>query len=366
MRLDTSNWKEFKVKELFDVVLAKGDCQKDKLPDGDIPLITSGFTNNGIAKYVACGDGVSEIFEGNMITVDMFGYAFYRKSSFYSVSHGRVNILLPNIELTENIGKFIAQSIEISTRQSYSFSRMCSSTQLPEVIFKLPIDSNGDPDYDFMEKYINSLNVDVSSIPDYFLNEGYNKACWYMDNIDQDKFENEYAGIHTPKDIKLSDRNWEEFQIQDLFDTYTGGDLILSDVVQGDIPIVSHTSENNGVDSYSMEIENRPLFDHRKSISLGDRGTFYAARQKDDFYIGTRVKAMVFKDIIWETNNISKYAIDFIVTIINHEQFRFSYGRNCTSGLNALIIKLPVDANGNPDYQFMEDYIKTRAFSIGI
>lgn len=30
-----------------------------------------------------------------------------------------------------------------------------------------------------------TLNADVATIPDYFFNEGYDKACWYMDNMDE-------------------------------------------------------------------------------------------------------------------------------------------------------------------------------------
>ena len=162
MALDTSNWEKFAITDLFDVVLSKGDNQKDKLPDGDIPLVTSGFTNNGIAKYIACGDGISELFPKNVITVDMFGYAFYRDTEFYSVSHGRVNILLPKINLTKNIGIFMAQSIETVTRQSFEFARMCSSSKLASIVIKLPVDINGNPDYQFMEDYIKSKPFSIN------------------------------------------------------------------------------------------------------------------------------------------------------------------------------------------------------------
>ena len=29
-------------------------------------------------------------------------------------------------------------------------------------------------------------------LPDYFLEEGYERACWYMDNVDQHDFEKKY------------------------------------------------------------------------------------------------------------------------------------------------------------------------------
>ena len=53
----------------------------------------------------------------------------------------------------------------------------------------------------------------------------------------------------------------------------------------------------------------------------------------------------------------------FFATIINYESFRFCYGRNCTNGIDNLKIKLPVDDNEKPDYQFMKNYIKSLPFS---
>lgn len=146
---------------------------------------------------------------------------------------------------------------------------------------------------------------------------------------------------------------WTPFRIDEIFKTYTGGDLIVNEVQEGDIPVISHTAENNGIKIYSSHIEGRKLFNHRKTISLADRGTFFAALQLKDFYIGTRVKALEFLD-----GEHSPEVLQFFVTIINYEQFRFCYGRNCTNGLDKLTIKIPTK-NNKPDYEYMELFIKS-------
>ena len=46
--VDTSQWGEFVVGELFDVQLSDGDNKPKKLPKGDIPLVSAGNTNNGV------------------------------------------------------------------------------------------------------------------------------------------------------------------------------------------------------------------------------------------------------------------------------------------------------------------------------
>ncbi len=171
--------------------------------------------------------------------------------------------------------------------------------------------------------------------------------------------------------MKVNVQGWKYFKLKDLFDDFTGGDLLIGEVETGGIPIASNSSENNNIAGYTSFIPNRKLFDHKISISIADRGKFWAFIQPKDFYIGTRVKALVCK---YDKITINQLA--FITTIINQESFKFCYGRNCCANLPDMIIKLPVKHNSNgtlyiddsysyseegfvPDWKFMEDYIKT-------
>lgn len=155
--LSVMGWKEFKIKDFFDVVLSKGDIKLDDMDEGDIPLVSSGETNNGIVGYIdKNGDGKAEIFPNNLLTVDMFCNAFYQDTPFYAVSHGRVNILNPKFELTKNIGLFIATTIK-QEQYKYSYGRAVYSNVAADMIIKLPVDSEGNPDWQFMEDYIKSL-----------------------------------------------------------------------------------------------------------------------------------------------------------------------------------------------------------------
>lgn len=54
----------------------------------------------------------------------------------------------------------------------------------------------------------------------------------------------------------------------------------------------------------------------------------------------------------------------FLVSLIKLERYRFNYGRKWHKDrMNKSKIKLPIDTNGNPDWQFMEDYIKSLPYS---
>lgn len=172
--------------------------------------------------------------------------------------------------------------------------------------------------------------------------------------------------------MNLDVQNWQPFRIDRLFDIYTGGDLIMGDIEEGKIPIASNSSENNNIAAYTEYIEGRKLFDHTKSISVADRGKFWAFIQPKDFYLATRVKGLVCKDNI----SLNEYQMSFVVSVLNQESFKFSYGRNCCAHLPDVEIFLPVQHNADgspvvdissrwsnkgfiPDWQFMEDYIKS-------
>ena len=154
--------------------------------------------------------------------------------------------------------------------------------------------------------------------------------------------------------MDLKNIQWGEFEIGSLFNTYTGGDLIISRTIKGNIPIISHSVFNNGVAEWTSPIKGQKLFGYRTTISLADRGNFYAFTQKTDFYIGTRVKALEAKF------QSSKEILQFICPLINKQSVKFSYGNNATGGIEKLKILVPINEKSEPDYAFMEQYMRQK------
>lgn len=158
MNLNIENWHEYIVGDLFEVSLSSGDLKIDECDVGDIPLISSGQTDNGIVGYIdKKGDGKAQLFSKNKLTVDMFCNAFYQYQDFFCVSHGRVNILTPKFKMNASIGLFIATIINRENFK-YSYGRAVYSNEIARMIIKLPADSLDNPDWEFMEKYIKSIN----------------------------------------------------------------------------------------------------------------------------------------------------------------------------------------------------------------
>ena len=163
-KIDTSQWKEFRVGDLFDAYLSKDDIQPKNIVEGNTPLVSSGKENNGIIAYIHSEK--ASLWDAGAITVDMFGKAFYQPAPFYCVSHGRVNILVSKVKASEYALRFVSTCIEHITSQKYDFSEMCTGTKLLKEMIKLPSTSSGDPDWVYMENYMKGIENKVRASAD--------------------------------------------------------------------------------------------------------------------------------------------------------------------------------------------------------
>ncbi len=152
-KIDTSEWQEYWLRDLFEFKLPQGDLQVKQVEDGDIPLITPSMFNNGLLQRVS-SESNSTLFPANTITVDMFGNAYYQEDDYFVTAHGHVNVLLPRIPLNLNNGMFIATAIRSMFLKKYGFTEMCTQKVLKSEKVKLPATVDGKPDYAYMDRYM--------------------------------------------------------------------------------------------------------------------------------------------------------------------------------------------------------------------
>lgn len=61
---------------------------------------------------------------------------------------------------------------------------------------------------------------------------------------------------------------------------------------------------------------------------------------------------------------MNQYIALFLVTLINRDTYRYSYGRKRSQKqIKRDTIKLPIDLYGNPNWSFMEKYIRSLPFA---
>lgn len=358
--LNTENWKPFFISDIFEIKKGKRLTKENQIA-GDIPFIGATASNNGITSYI----GQEALHEGNTISLTYngsVGEAFYQAVPFWASDD--VNVLYPKgFTLNERVALFFCTIFRLE-KQMWSYARKWNLDQMNQTIIKLPVDIHGHPDYAYMDKYISSLNGDVVNIPDYFLAEGYEKASWYLDNVDQDLFELEYAGVFEEKTIQLNNRQWKLFELKTIMQSiksgkpYNASDLVVADGTDF-VSYVTRTDENNGVSLY-VEAEDYDGLEKANAITIGDTTAtiFY---QDHDFITGPHI-------IVLRADWLNVYTASFIITLLNQEKYRYPvFGRAFTKDLIAETkLYLPVDNDGNPDYQFMKDYIKSLPFSKNI
>lgn len=152
--LDCSNWKEFKVSNLFDVRGTKTTPLYDletMYGQGEFPYVTTRATNNGIAGYY---DYKTE--RGNVLVADsaVIGYVSYQAEDFTASDH--VELLKPKFELNKYTALFI-KTVLMKGSYKYAYGRKFNQDRIRATKLLLPAISDKQPDWQFMENYIKSL-----------------------------------------------------------------------------------------------------------------------------------------------------------------------------------------------------------------
>lgn len=177
-------------------------------------------------------------------------------------------------------------------------------------------------------------------------------------NLKKIKFGNNYLNEKPLLNdtIKLNSDKWEEFKLTELFDI-TGSKTTpiteLEEIGIGKYPFVTTQATNNGIEGfYDFYTEEGNVLTVDSAV-LG-----YCSYQPLNFSASDHVEKLIprFK--------MNKYVALFLVTIMNLEQYRYNYGRKCSqTRMNQISIKLPAKSDGNPDFDFMENYIKSLPYS---
>ncbi|MFA7708409.1 MAG: restriction endonuclease subunit S [Candidatus Pacearchaeota archaeon] len=153
IKIPSDKLREFKIIELFDIKGTKTTSLKSliKIGKGKYPYVTTQATNNGVAGFF---NKYTE--EGNVITVDsaVLGFASYQEEKFSASDH--VEKLVPKFKLNRFRALFLTALLN-KEQYRYNYGRKASQTRLEKQKIKLPVDSNGEPDWQFMEDYIKSL-----------------------------------------------------------------------------------------------------------------------------------------------------------------------------------------------------------------
>lgn len=144
--MKTREWHPFYLADLFNVKRGQRLVERSRIP-GKRPLVTAGFHNSGIAGFISNAD--QEIFPKGTITIDMFANAFYRN---YSYSADDNILVLTNDKISENCKLFITSVFDSTNKYNYGKQYRLGNFKRQQIM--LPINSEGMPDWEYMEEFI--------------------------------------------------------------------------------------------------------------------------------------------------------------------------------------------------------------------
>ena len=163
-KIDTQHWKDFKIIDLFTVAnthsILKISINENS---GSTPYVTASNENNGVFSYIDYDK--SQIEKGNAIMIGGKTLTVtYQKQDFFSNdSHNLVLHLKEEAHSTEKVLLFMISALKASIGNIYSWGDSISYKTIQKDIIWLPVDSNGNPDFAYMESYMRNLETTVSA-----------------------------------------------------------------------------------------------------------------------------------------------------------------------------------------------------------
>ena len=335
--IDISAWKEFRVGNYFHGI--RGTSRKmQELDDGLTPIIAAARYNQGIAGYY----NVPSEYE-NAITISCNGVGC--GSTYY---HDYPFAITGDAIVLENIGKvpqgalhFIASVYDAYFSRKYSYADKCSADKAEAELIALPATSDGQPDWDYMESYMKAVM------------EESEKALSNLKQADDTKHLIDVSG-------------WGEFRVGDLFEKLQAPcnnkkakREIISEISDEShtLPLVYAVKRNNGIIYWGNEKDFTAYSNVISIIYNGAvaAGTVYAQEQK------TGILAESYFIRLKNNPDISFYVNLYLSRIIENVIYD-KYTRDDLAVWDDKVencyIKLPIASTGEPDWQYMEDYMK--------
>ncbi len=330
LQLKNKNWKEFDLKDIFPKIqrgkrLKKADHQK-----GKVPYVSSTASNNGIDGFIGNNEGV-RIFSDclSLANSGSVGSCFYQPSKFVASDHVTK---LENPKFNKYVYLFLS-SVVNRISEKYSFNREINDTRIKKEKILLPVNKDDKPDFEFMEKFMREKEAKL-------LEKYKNYISLNISNLKQGRV------------IPLSEVQWLEFEIENIFNINSGKRLTKADMKKGAKPFIGATDSNNGITQFVSNTNN--------SEDSNVLGVNYNGSVVENFYhpykaiFSDDVKRLSFKK-----NEGNKHLFLFVKTQILKQKAKYQYGYKFNgTRMNKQKIMLPVNDQNEPDYDYMENYMK--------
>ena len=329
-KLSRTHWKAFNFTEVFTDIQRGKRLKKADHSEGTTPYISATALNNGVDGFVGNESGVRKF--SNCLTVansGSVGSAFFHQYEFVASDHVTQ---LKKDGLDKYAYLFMIPLIN-RLSEKYSFNREINDNRIKREKLILPSTDEGEIDFAFMSSFMKEVEQDILRATLKF-----------------------FKDRHIVNNPKMGGVKWKHFLIRDLFPILVPGKskgLNHIEKVENGINYLGATNQNNGV--LCFVTTDKDLVQKGNCIAFirnGEGSMGYSVYKAEDF-IATSDITLGYNE------HLNKYIGTFITTVADRirGKYNFGYKRSATR-LAKEVLTLPADENSNPDWEYMDNYMR--------
>ena len=336
-KIDTSEWKEFSVCELF----GKSRLGKYHSPESLVesetgyPYICASNQNNGINQKMSpvSGDDVRPTPQDIISWGKQCPHFTFHEEPCVT-GQGMYYIVVPKY-IPRRAIRYVITVLQSAVEGKFGYSDCFIGSSMDDLSIKLPATPDGAPDWAYMESYMANLEAKVAE---------------------------SLTLLQAAKDAekkKVDTREWGEFRVGELFDIHptkaykcTNAELLDN----GETHVVVNSAYNNGIGGLSTL---KPT-EQGNMITFSDTVDANTIFYQDKPFIGYPHVQGLYPIGIFR-KNWTELSLKYFATVFRQKALSigFDYGNKFRRDIAVkLYILLPVDKTCQPDWSYMEEYMR--------
>jgi len=330
--LEEREWRDFLIGDVFNFSGTTTTHPSKLLKNGTTPRITCAATNNGLDDFY---QNVATERSG-VLTVDSatIGTITWQGHDFIATDHVEKLALKNRESLSRHLGIFLKMALQNAIAGKYRYGYKFSQERIKRQSILLPINSEGEPDYEYMAAYAKNIENQ--------------KLEQYLDFTQKRLTKNSPPPAKTMPTMGL---DWKPFTLDEIFIIKPGIRLTKADMRHGNTPFAGASDSNNGITEF--------VANSNASLDANVLGVNYNGSVVHNFYhpyktlFSDDVKRFTFKMV-----SGNRFLYLFAKTLIFKQREKYAYGYKFNEQrMRRQSILLPVNAAGMPDYPVMEQFM---------
>lgn len=327
--IDIETWGSFRLGDVFEFKGVKQSKTQLDVPDAEngIPYVVQSINNNMVSRTVDRQwliDHNEPPQAGNAIVLGVT----LPTISYQPTEFGASQVITArNANLNRYTGLFIVSVLKKYISR-FGYDNKPGIRIYENMRVSLPSTDDGSPDWSGMEQYMKCV---------------LDQTVRQLALLQQ---------IH-PRSRQADTVDWKSFKIGDLFVVTKGTRLTRANMIEGTTPFVGATLENNGITAYVGNTEHIHPGGVMTVAYNGQKAMGKAFWQPKPFWASDDV------NVLYPKFELTREIALFLQPLFWEASKPFSYDDKWgKEAMERTPIMLPTDAQGEPDWQWMQQYVK--------